>query len=146
MNTMNMNPTMEERKAWALWALLFFIPLFLKTKTEFVTFYMKQNFWIFIASIIFQILLQVLLQLTFMFSGNIVEISNAWWKVSTIIMLFYYVFITLFSLIWFVLFVLAIILIVKAYKWKRYEIPYLLKYTDLIISKIPFLQKIFSPK
>lgn len=138
-----MNPTIEEKKSGALWALLFFIPLFLKTRTEFVTFYMKQNFWIFILNIIFQILLQILIKVSFMFSGNITEASNAWWKASTMLMWIFYIFTTLFSLIWLALFVLVVILIINAYKWERYEVPYLLKYTDLIISKIPFLQKIF---
>lgn len=138
-----MNPTIEEKKSGALWALLFFIPLFLKTRTEFVTFYMKQNFWIFILNIIFQILLQILIKVSFMFSGNIIEASNAWWKASTMLMWIFYIFTTLFSLIWLALFVLVVILIINAYKWEIYEVPYLLKYTDLIISKIPFLQKIF---
>lgn len=143
---MNTTITNEEKKAAALWAFMFFIPVFMKTRTEFVTFYMKQNFWLFILHIVSQVLLSIFVKIVFYFSWTINDIANTSWQASTKFIVYLNYFTIAFSLVWVWLLILSIFLIVKAYKWERYEVPYLFKYTNLLISKMSFLEKIFSTK
>lgn len=137
----------KEKMAAALGAFLFPIPHFMDKKTEFVTLYMRQSFGIWIAYIALQIFLKIFVTFTVSNGAEIVQTTEAMSrKTGGFLILILNVFTIAITLLMLALAILAIYLIVKAYKGERYEQPILLKYTNLLISKVPALQKFFSPK
>lgn len=134
----------SEKTAAALGAFMFFIPYFMDKRTEFTTLYMRQNFGIWIVYIIFNILLKIIVNVAFMGSGAIVAATET--RSGGMLVMIMNILMIAFTLIGLGLFILSIYLIYKAYKGERYEFQPILKYTNLLISKIPALQNFFSPK
>lgn len=137
----------KEKISAALGALFFAIPHFTGKKTEFVTLYMRQSFGLLIAYVTLQIFLKIFVIFTVNNGAEIVETTEAMSrKTGGFLILILNVFTIAITLLILALAVLALFLIYKAYKGERYEQPILLKYTNLLISKVPALQTFFSPK
>ena len=94
-NTNPVNPENQERIAAALGALLFFIPILMNKKTDYTVFFMRQNFVLFLASLLGAILTII------PFFGFFVGILN------------------------FFIFILIVFLAWKAYSGEKFEIPYI---------------------
>lgn len=106
----------KEKLAAALGALVFFAPVFMEKKTEFVTFYMRQSFGLFLLQVVLVIL-------------GIIPVLGF-----------------VFQLLSLLLAILAIFLAFKAYNGERFEVPELLKHTDQVIQKVDALKNLFAPK
>lgn len=111
----------DEKIAALAWALIFFLPCFMKKKTDFVVFYMKQAFGLFLV---------------------VLALSIVWFILWMILSVFWMIC----SLLCIIVFIANIFLAYKAYNGEKFEIPHLLKYTNLVISKLKFLEKLFTPK
>ena len=106
----------EERISAMLAAICFILPYFTNKKTEFVVFFMKQNFMLTVAIIILK---------CFSFLPFI-----GW----------------VFGVVNFAVLLVIIFLAYRAYFGIKTEIPLLLEPANKIISNVDFLQKFFSPK
>lgn len=106
----------KEKISAALGAFIFFLPHFTGEKTEFVVFYMKQSFGLFLISL----------------GLSILNFLPFIWPLTMIVGI--------------LLFIVHIFLIIKAYSGEKFEVPYLLEKVNLLISKIDFLKNFFSPK
>lgn len=137
----------KERMAAALGALFFPIPHFMDKKTEFVTLYMRQSFGIWIAYITLQIFLKIFVIFTVSNGEAIVNTTEAMSRKSGgLLILILNVFTIALTLVILTLAVIAIYLIIKAYKGERYEVKIITKYVDMLISKVDFLKNFFAPK
>lgn len=134
----------KERTAATLGALMFFLPHFMNKKTEFVTFYMRQNFAIWILYVIANILMRICVAIAF---GNAQTIANATATRSGGILVGLFNLLTIaVTLSMLALTVMGIYLMFKAYNGERYEFKFLTKVADAIISKVDFLKSFFAPK
>lgn len=137
----------KEKMAAALGAFLFPIPHFMDKKTEFVTLYMRQSFGIWIAYIALQIFLKIFVTFAVSNGDAIVNTTEAMSrKTGGFLILILNVFTITITLAMLALAILAIYLIVKAYKGERYEVKMITKYVDILISKVDFLKNFFAPK
>lgn len=136
----------QERTAATLGAFMFFIPHFMNQKTEFVTLYMRQNFGIWIISIILQILMPIFVKIAFANEEAIHAVSELGGRggnrLNGIMQIFFFAF----ALISFAVTIIAFYMMFKAYKGERFEVKWLLKYTNILISKVGFLRDFFTPK
>lgn len=108
----------EEKMIAALWAFAFFIPLIMGKKTEFVTFYMRQNFGLSIGFFVVSF---------FHFFLGFIGLFNM-----------------IFIIIKLIIFCIILFITYMAYNWEKTEIKFALKISDLIISKVWFLKNFFS--
>lgn len=106
----------KEKLAAALGALVFFAPVFMEKKTEFVTFYMRQAFGLFLIQVVLTIL-------------SFIPVIGFLFQILSLIVV-----------------IIAIFLAFKAYNGERFELPELLKYTDQVIQKVDGLKNLFAPK
>lgn len=115
MNTAKITDSKEKLSA-ALGALVFFAPVFTAKKTEFVTFYMRQSFGLFLVQVVLMIL------------GMIPVLGMVFQLLSLLVV------------------ILVLFLAYKAYSGERFEVPELLTYTDQVIQKVDALKTLFAPK
>lgn len=110
----------KEKISAALGALFFFAPSFMEKKTEFVTFYMRQGFAVF------------LIQFIIIFINNIIGFIPG---LGIILDLIFFGFIIIVLFLWY-----------KAYQGQRFEIKFLSDIANALINKVDFLRTFFAPK
>lgn len=123
---------------------MFFIPVAMNVRTEFTSLYMRQNFGIWIISILSRIILSVIATIAIGNPEALVTASES--RKGGLMLILLNLFVILVSLLSVALFIISIVMMYKAYKGERFEIKQLLDFSNSIINKVDFLRNFFAPK